>query len=115
MHELLSALYKKAQQLIRVETKRLNAHQPENPLNNSDSSSLEQAQVAEDDDTPMQEADDHQPVNSNGTHTTAPTLSDETVRKSLFQVTADGYVFSDMSKTPHWISQADKGRELRKF
>lgn len=115
MHELLSALYKKAQQLIRAETKRLNAHQPENPLKNSDSSCVEQVQVADDDDTPMEKADDHQPVNSNGIHTTAPTLSDENVRKSLFQVTADGYVFSDMSKTPDWISQADKGRELRKF
>ncbi|CAO3660663.1 unnamed protein product [Umbelopsis vinacea] len=112
MHELLSALYKKAQQLIRAETKRLNAHQPENPLKNSDSSCVEQVQVADDDDTPMEKADDHQPVNSNGIHTTAPTLSDENVRKSLFQVTADGYVFSDMSKTPDWISQADKGREL---
>lgn len=68
-----------------------------------------------DSDTAMGEATEDNAADSNGTHAIPATLQDEQVHKALFQVTADGYIFSDMSKAPHWIGEVNDSEPLRKF
>ena len=102
----LISLHNAALQLIRIETKRLKTHPPENSHLESDAMDTDNV----DDDTPM--VDGHN--GSNGVHTAA-NASHHEVRKALFQVTADGYVFSEMSKKPHWAGESSKTPTLRKF
>lgn len=102
----LISLHNAALQLIRIETKRLKTHPSENSHHESDAMDTDNV----DDDTPM--VDGHN--GSNGVHTAAD-ASDHEVRKALFQVTADGYVFSEMSKKPHWAGETSKNPTLRKF
>ncbi|KAH8556980.1 hypothetical protein BGW37DRAFT_553211 [Umbelopsis sp. PMI_123] len=92
----LIALQKVARQLIQIETKRLNTRPPENSNNKTDPMDADNMDA----DTPMSEANN----GANGVRSTS-NVSDQENRKALFQVTPDGYVFSDMSKKPHWVGE----------
>lgn len=111
LHEPLTSLYKLAQNVIRIETKRLNVQTSEEDSNHSESATVEKTGVA-DSDTAMGEATEDNAADSNGTHAIPATLQDEQVHKALFQVTADGYIFSDMSKAPHWIGEVNDSEPL---
>lgn len=101
----LISLHNAALQLIRIESKRLETHPPEHSRHESDAMDTDNV----DGDTPM--ADGHN--GSNGVHTAAEASHYE-LRKALFQVTPDGYVFSEMSRKPHWAGESSKSPKLRK-
>jgi hypothetical protein len=102
----LISLHNAAHQLIRIETKRLKIHPPENSHHESDVMDTDNV----DGDTPMDDAHNV----SNGVHTEA-NVSNQEIRKALFQVTADGYVFSEMSKKLHWAGESSNSPTLRKL
>lgn len=99
------------EQLIRIERARINRVEMDGmngtkPVNNS-------SQIAEDDVT-MEEANEENAVKVNGKMPKV-TPSAEQVQKALYQVTPDGYVFSDMSSIPHWVGGKGDTQELRKY
>lgn len=108
INETLSTLYKMVEQLIRIERARINRVEMDGmngtkPVNNS-------SQIAEDDVT-MEEANEENAVKVNGKMPKV-TPSAEQVQKALYQVTPDGYVFSDMSSIPHWVGGKGDTQEL---
>lgn len=109
-NETLSALYKMAQQLIRLERTRINRVESgemngNKPVNNSSQNA--------DGDVAMEEANEEIAVEVNG-KSPKPTPPNEQIQKALYQVTPDGYVFSDMSSVPHWVGEKSDTLELRK-
>jgi hypothetical protein len=115
LHESLAPLYKMARQLIRIESKRIKLEQPESSNNNSTTNNVD-GTTSMDGDISMSEANDgnSKTVETNGLDTMTSPLQNEEIRKSLFQVTPDGYVFSDMSSIPGWINEKEDSQELRK-
>lgn len=99
----LISLHNAAHQLIRLETKRLKTHPRED--SHHDSNTMDTDNV--DGDITMGDAHS----GSNGVHS-EENVSNQEIRKALFQVTADGYVFSEMSKKPHWAGESENSPAL---
>jgi hypothetical protein len=100
-----------ALQLIRIER----THIKELELDQkNESKKADNSSQSADGDVTMEETNEENVIEMNGQGAKL-TTPNEQIHKALYQVTPDGYVFSDISSIPHWASEKNDHLELRKY